>query len=84
MSVDENDIKAAVRRYIVEELRPGARIGDDESMLEAGLIDSMAITKLLEFIEDRFGVEIPDEEFEPENFETLNAIATLVHKKQRA
>lgn len=52
------------------------------SLIEKGLLDSMAIVKLISFLEERFGVELSDDEFDPDNFETLTAIAELVAKKQ--
>ncbi len=76
------DIKNTIRDYIQKELAPGKSFKDDESLLEGGILDSMAITRLIEFIDDKLGVEVPDEEFEPDNFETVDAICALVTKKQ--
>ena len=42
----------------------------------------MAIVKLIGFIEERFGVALGDEEFDPDNFETLSAIASMIDAKK--
>ena len=34
-------------------------------------------------LEEAFGIELPDEDIVPENFETLNALSELVEQKMR-
>ena len=57
-------------------------IGDDDSLLENGVLDSMAIVKLIAFLEEQFDVQLTDEEFDPDNFETLKAIEQLIESKR--
>lgn len=72
-----------LRVWMATELKSTVReIGEEESLLEAGVLDSMAIVKLIAFLEERFGVTLTDEEFDPENFETLKAIDGLVERKR--
>lgn len=52
---------------------------DDENLIEAGL-DSMAIMRLVIFIEERFGVSLPDNEIEPENIQTIQALQQWILK----
>jgi acyl carrier protein len=51
------------------------------ALVESGVIDSLGIMKLLEFIEKELGVRIPDRDLVPENFETLEAITRLIASK---
>jgi acyl carrier protein len=44
----------------------------------------MGITKLIEFMNERFRVAISDAEFEPDNFETLDAMTAMVTRKRAA
>jgi acyl carrier protein len=53
-------------------------IGSDTSLLESGILDSFSMVNLLSFLNGTFGIEIPDDELLPENFETPLAIARLV------
>jgi acyl carrier protein len=72
-----------LREWMATELKGKVRdLGEDESLLEAGVLDSMAIVKLIAFLEERFGTTLTDEEFDPENFETLKAIEALVERKR--
>ncbi|HAU86738.1 MAG TPA: acyl carrier protein [Lachnospiraceae bacterium] len=64
---------------IIEEVI-GVKI-DDYSMkpMSKGL-DSLAILKLVTFFEDRFGIEIDDEDLTAENMSSVNAIINMVKK----
>ncbi len=53
-------------------------LGPDDGLLSSGLLDSLAIVKLLSYLEDEFDVEIDDADFDPENFETIRSIAALM------
>lgn len=58
----------------------GRDLADDESLLAAGILDSLAVVKLVAYIEDEFDVEIPDSDFDPDNFESVSAIKDLVER----
>jgi len=69
-------MKPKIRKFIFQELifvaNPN-QFSDDDDLLEAGL-DSMGIMRLIMFIEDNFGVTLPDEEIDPDNVQTLNTL----------
>ena len=50
-------------------------IGPDTDLIDAGIIDSLAILDLVGFLEQHFNIVFPVEEFVPENFRTATAIA---------
>lgn len=70
-----------LREYFAKESPASGPIGADTPLLESGILDSLAIIKLLTFIEDQFSVEVTDEEFDPENFASVAAIAALIAAK---
>lgn len=71
-----------LRTFFSERGGKAQNLGDEDSLLENGLLDSMAIVKLVSFIEEKFGVALSDDEFDPDNFESLKAIATMVDSKK--
>lgn len=75
-------ILKTLNEYFAKE-QGASDVGPDDSLLSSGLLDSLAIVKLLSFIEDEFDVEIDDADFDPENFETLNTIAKLVTSQKQ-
>ncbi len=69
-------MRQKLKAFIFEELifsdDPDA-FGEDDDLLEAGL-DSMGIMRLVMFIEETFGVTLPDDELEPDNLRTLKRL----------
>lgn len=76
------NISNQLREYIQKEIAKGRELAVDESLLEGGILDSLAIVKLVAYIEDEFDVEVPDSEFDPENFETISAIVQLIERSR--
>jgi D-alanine--poly(phosphoribitol) ligase subunit 2 len=74
------NINNQLRDYIQKEIAKGRELTDDESLLEGGILDSLAIVKLVSYIEDEFDIEVPDSDFDPENFETISAIVQLIER----
>ena len=75
------DVKERVRGFIVGELMhqdAQAAVGDDDSLLERGILDSLGLVKLLTFLEQEYRIVLPDEEVIPDHFETISAIVALV------
>ncbi len=74
-----------VRDFIMDELRwrgDRAALTDDYPLLENGVIDSLGLFRIVEFLESQYGVEIDDQELVPTNFGTLAAIARLAERSQ--
>ncbi|MCA9670757.1 MAG: acyl carrier protein [Myxococcales bacterium] len=74
-----------IKTYITTELAPdldASKLANDQSLLTTGVLDSLRIVKLIAFLDDEFGVEVTDDEFDPDNFETIDAIAKLVEEKK--
>ena len=78
------DIEAKIERFIVDELMMGGRqtkLDPDQSLISSGILDSLALLRLIEFVEDQFGVVINDGEVIPDNFETINVIKSFLAQK---
>lgn len=78
--------QAALAKYIEDELAKGrkAKIDYDEDLLSEGIIDSLGILQLVAFIEDAFGVVIPDEDVVLENFMSVNALTAYLESQKTA
>ena len=55
-------------------------VSPDTRLLETGLLDSINLVGLLQFLEERFSLRIPDEDLGPELFESPAAVAAYVQK----
>lgn len=50
-------------------------------LLEEGVLDSLGLMVLVEFLTERYSIEFDADEVIPRNFKSLEAIATLVDGK---
>lgn len=78
--------EVAIERFILDELLVGSdqtRIGPDKSLIGSGILDSLALLRLVLFIEGQSGVTVEDGELIPDNFETINCIKAFLEEKQR-
>jgi acyl carrier protein len=79
------ELATELEAFIVEEVAMGrhlAAIAPDDDLLSGGIIDSLGVTQLVTFLEDRFGIRVSDDELTPANFRTLAAIEAFVFCKQ--
>jgi len=56
----------------------GPAVTADTRLLEAGLLDSIALVQLVQFLEEHFNISIPDADMGAELFETPASIAAYV------
>ena len=79
-----NDARTKLLGFIRRELASGRSDIDVErdSLVESGVIDSLGIMKLVDFIEKEFRVKIGDADLVPENFETIEDITKLLAAKK--
>ncbi len=75
--------KSEIRQFIADRFLFGddKKLGDDDSLLEAGIIDSTGILELIGHLEQRYGIKVNDDELVPENLDTIAAIAAFLAKK---
>jgi acyl carrier protein len=58
------------------------QVDNERSLLEAGILDSLGVLALVSFIEGRYGIGISDDELLPENFDSIDAIATFIARRR--
>lgn len=76
--------QSLVESFIIDELPLGNRtlIGPDESLISSQNLDSLALLRLILFLEEQFGITIEDGELIPDNFQTINYIKSFIANKQ--
>jgi acyl carrier protein len=82
----DRNADSPIRAFVVERLAPATgrtEIGEDEDLIDTGVLDSLGIFQLVAFLEERLGVAIADTEITPENFGTLARIERLVAGRTR-
>jgi len=78
--------KELIQKFVQTELMKGnakMELKDTDSLLEAGIVDSMGIQVLISYLEKTFSIKVQDDEIIPDNFESIAAIVNLVHVKSK-
>lgn len=77
-------VTEAVRKFILSSFMPGdpeENLHNDDLLLEGGIVDSAGVMSVVLFLEERFGIQILDEELFAENFGTVERITAFVAAK---
>ncbi|MFK4259171.1 acyl carrier protein [Agrobacterium tumefaciens] len=78
------NINDAIRNILVEHLYVECKpedIGLSDTLRADLGVDSLGFVELKEQVEKSFKIVIPDSEFTPDNFATVETVAKLVNKK---
>ena len=80
--MQREDVYREIKEILVEilslEIDP-EEIGDDEILFEGQLgLDSVAAIEILSEIEDRFDIEVEDEEIDLDMFRTVRSLAEVI------
>jgi D-alanine--poly(phosphoribitol) ligase subunit 2 len=54
---------------------------DEDSLFDAGYLDSFALTELVSELEKEFGIRIPDSDLNPGKFESIARIEAYIANK---
>lgn len=84
--MNEQYVLTSVRAYVTENflyMRPDTQLGDDDSLMGTGIIDSMGVMEVIAFLEEEFGVIVDDSDITEANLGTLNAIAAYVAPRKQ-
>ena len=76
----KQDIKTKIKKFISRHTKE--EISDDYNFFTAGLIGSLAAVEMISFIEHEFKVTVGNDDLDLANFNSLNAIAEFVTRKQ--
>lgn len=58
----------------------GAVLGDNDSLTQNGIMDSIGLLELIDYICETYSIEIPEEMLTPENFDSLEGITNLISR----
>ncbi len=78
----ETDIKTTIKNYILESTFDDVeKITDETLIFQEGVLDSMGLLFLIEFLKEEFGVTTNDDELVEKNFESINNIVAFLESK---
>jgi acyl carrier protein len=78
MSTQPNVAMSPLKSFVVEELAMGRQVSETDNLLDQGVIDSIRLLRLVTFIEETYGITVPDEMMTVDNFRSLETIASFI------
>jgi acyl carrier protein len=79
-----DDVRGALRRFLLEHFPAARSIErlDDAPLLESGIVDSLGILELVQFVTETLGASVGDDDLQPENFGSLDKLAAFVERQR--
>ena len=78
----EIDLKDKIKDYILQSsFEDVTKITDETLIFEEGVLDSMGLLFLIEFLKEEFNVTTNDDELVVSNFESINNIVNFLKSK---
>ena len=74
-------MKDELRTFINEEILTntnGDGVDVEDELLMSGLVDSIGVMRLVAFVEETFGVDVPPEDVTLESFQSIQTIVEYV------
>jgi len=77
-------IKSMIREFMLKEFKISGfheYFGDDESLIDSQILDSLSILQLISFMDEKFNIFPAEGEVDPEKIDSVNQIADYIFKK---
>ncbi len=71
-----------IREYVIEEYLEddSEPLTNDTPLISGGIVDSFSMVSLKRFLENKYDIQIPDDDATPEAFDSVDKIAELVER----
>ncbi len=77
------NLKREIRDFVLENyyVNRQRNLGDEDSFLESGIIDSTGILEVVSFVEAKYSIEVDSDELIPENLDSISRLTQFVFRK---
>jgi acyl carrier protein len=77
-----SELKEVILEYVTQEYLEDDSdpLENDSPLISGGIVDSFSMVSLKRFLENRYDIQIPDDEATPEAFDSVDKIADLVER----
>jgi acyl carrier protein len=82
--MSESEILRQTRQFVVENfmyMRRNKELRDDDSLLRSGVMTSLGVMELVDWVESTFGLPVEPSEITEQNFDTARSIARFIVSK---
>jgi len=85
MNLDE--VRQKLRHFILENYLftdDESALQDDTSFLDGGILDSMGILELIEYLDESLGIKVEGDELVPDNLDSIDSLIKFISAKTQA
>jgi acyl carrier protein len=81
-----SELKARIKQFVMTEVNPERnleQLGDEEPLIDSGIVDSLGVLKIMAFLDEEFGIDLSAEQIKLENFNSVTSICSLLDKSKK-
>jgi acyl carrier protein len=78
------EVEKTIRRFLTEQVlteTDAEKLGEDTHFFQTGILNSLTLIHLIDFLEAQFNLVVTPAEFQPENFQSIRTICEYIQKK---
>lgn len=82
-----DSIRQQLRSFILENYLftdDQSALADNSSFLDGGILDSMGILELIDYLDESFAIKVEGDELIPDNLDSINSLIAFIGKKSQA
>lgn len=79
-----HELNQRIKDFIITDVNPDMHLeglGDDDPLIESGIVDSLGVLKILSFLDEAFGIDLSSEEIRLDNFRDVRSICRMVTRQ---
>jgi acyl carrier protein len=82
-TLEKDDVYKTIHAYLLENsgVTVSGEIDPDENLLDSGILDSLGIAEVTEFVEKTFDIAIDEDEITSQNYRTITAFTAFCRAK---
>jgi acyl carrier protein len=82
-TLETDDVHKTIYGYLIENsgVNVSGGIDPEENLLDSGILDSLGIAEITEFVEKTFEIEIDEDEITSQNYRTVTAFTAFCREK---
>lgn len=65
---------------VLKRAMPNVDFENNDSLVDDGILDSLSIVAIISELSDEYGIDVPPEEIDPDNFNSAEAMKALVDR----
>lgn len=85
--MNKDSIRQQLRSFILENYLftdDQSALDDDSSFLDGGILDSMGILELIDYLDESFSIKVEGDELVPDNLDSINNLMAFIGSKLQA